>query len=137
MCRVSPTVHLRIDEDVLEVWPVEFTTSSSYICDDALLTELLRQVSADHKIASVTADRAYDPHKCHDVIAQREAVAVISPRESAKQWKIETACAVARNEAPWVSKCLGRHSCEDQVDIFAKAAQRPKCTASNALFSAL
>ena len=41
------------------------------------LPELLSQISPDQEIASVTADGAYDPRKCHDAIAERGAAAVI------------------------------------------------------------
>ena len=64
-----------------------------------MLPELLAQIPADQDIASVTADGACDTRKCHDAIAERGAHAVIPPRKNARQWKTETAGAVARNEA--------------------------------------
>jgi hypothetical protein len=72
-----------------------------------MLPELLAQIPADQDIASVTADGAYDTRKCHDVIAERGANAVIPPRKNAKPWKAITAGAVARNEALRVSRYLG------------------------------
>jgi hypothetical protein len=51
---------------------------------------------------------AYDTRKCHDVIADRGARAVIPPRKNAKPWKTVTAGAITRNEALHASKYLGR-----------------------------
>jgi Transposase DDE domain len=73
-----------------------------------MLPELLAQIPPDQKIASVTADGAYDTRKCHDAIAERRAHAVIPPRKNAKPWKAITAGAAARNEALRASKYLGR-----------------------------
>ena len=73
-----------------------------------MLPDLLDQISPDQEIASVTADGAYDTRKCHDVIAERGAHAVIPPRKTAKPWKAVTAGAIARNEALRASKYLGR-----------------------------
>ena len=73
-----------------------------------MLPELLAQIPADQDIASVTADGAYDTRKCHDAIADRGTAAIIPPRKNAKPWKTVTAGAVARNEALWASKYLGR-----------------------------
>jgi len=73
-----------------------------------MLPDLLDQISPDQEIASVTADGAYDTRKCHDVIAERGAHAVIPPRKTAKPCKAVTAGAIARNEALRASKYLGR-----------------------------
>jgi hypothetical protein len=56
----------------------------------------------------VTADGAYDTRRCHDVIAARNAHAVIPPRKNAKPWKPTSAGAIARNEAVNASRHLGR-----------------------------
>jgi len=63
---------------------------------------------ADQTIGSVTADGAYDTRRCHDVIAARNAHAVIPPRKNAKPWKPTSAGAIARNEAVNASRYLGR-----------------------------
>ena len=73
-----------------------------------MLPELLKQIPPDQPIASVTADGAFDTHKCHDAIAERGAAAVIPPRKNAKPWKPDTAGAVARNEALRTSRRFGR-----------------------------
>ena len=56
----------------------------------------------------MTADGAYDTRRCHDVIAARNAHAVIPPRKNAKPWKPTSAGAIARNEAVNASRYLGR-----------------------------
>ncbi len=56
----------------------------------------------------MTADGAYDTRRCHDVIAARNAHAVIPPRKNAKPWKPTSAGAIARNEAVKTSRHLGR-----------------------------
>lgn len=117
--RVWRKVHLGIDEETLEVRPVEVTGSD--VGDAPMLPELLSQIPADQDIASVTApshglqanrcratDGAYDTRKCHDAIAERGAAAVIPPRKNAKPWKAVTAGAAARNEALRAAKYLGR-----------------------------
>ncbi len=70
--------------------------------------DLLNQIPLDQEFDSVTADGAYDTHKCHDAIAVRNAHAVAPPRESAKVWKPDTLGAKARNNAVRSSKYLGR-----------------------------
>jgi transposase len=104
--RVWRKIHLGIDEETLEVRAVEIT--GSHIGDAPVLPDLLDQIPQDQEICSVTADGAYDTRKCHDVIADRGAHAVIPPRKNAKPWKAITAGAVARNEALRASKYLGR-----------------------------
>lgn len=90
----------------MEIRAIEIT--GSHIGDAPVLPDLLSQIPTDEEIGSVTADGAYDTRKCHDVIANRGAHAVIPPRKNAKPWKTVTAGAVARNEALRASKYLGR-----------------------------
>ena len=80
--RVWRKIHLGIDEETLEVRAVEIT--GSHIGDAPVLPDLLDQIPQDQEICSVTADGAYDTRKCHDVIADRGAHAVIPPRKNAK-----------------------------------------------------
>ena len=104
--RVWRKIHLGIDEQTLEVRAVEIT--GTHIGDALVLPDLLSQIPEGQEIGSVTADGAYDTRKCHDVIAERGAHAVIPPRKNAKPWKTVTAGAVARNKALRASKYLGR-----------------------------
>ncbi|MEW9922511.1 IS5 family transposase [Marimonas sp. MJW-29] len=104
--RIWRKIHIGIDEETLEVRAVEVTSSN--VGDAPMLPELLYQIPADQTIGSVTADGAYDTRKCHDVIAARNAHAVIPPRKNAKPWKPTSAGAIARNEAVNASRYLGR-----------------------------
>ncbi|MGZ2260008.1 IS5 family transposase [Roseobacter sp. A03A-229] len=104
--RIWRKIHLGIDEETLEVRAIEVTTSN--VGDAPMLPELLNQIPADQAIGSVTADGAYDTRRCHDVIAARNAHAVIPPRKNAKPWKPTSAGAIARNEAVNASRYLGR-----------------------------
>ncbi|TDK53375.1 IS5 family transposase [Antarcticimicrobium luteum] len=104
--RIWRKIHIGIDEETLEVRAIEVTTSN--VGDAPMLPELLNQIPADQTIGSVTADGAYDTRRCHDVIAARNAHAVIPPRKNAKPWKSTSAGAIARNEAVNASRYLGR-----------------------------
>ncbi len=104
--RIWRKIHIGIDEETLEVRAVEVTTSN--VGDAPMLPELLNQIPADQTIGSVTADGAYDTRRCHDVIAARNAHAVIPPRKNARPWKPSSAGAIARNEAVNASRYLGR-----------------------------
>ena len=73
-----------------------------------MLAALLDQIPPDQEIGSVTADGAFDTHKCHEAIAARGAAAIILSRKNAKPWTPGTAGAVARNEAVRASKRFGR-----------------------------
>lgn len=64
-----------------------------------MLPDLPNQIPPEQELGSVTADGAYDTHKCHDAIAARNADAIIPPRKNAKLWKPNTPGARARNEA--------------------------------------
>ena len=104
--RVWHKIHLRIDEETMEVRAVEIT--GSHIGDAPVLPDLLNQIPAYVQIGSVTADGTYDTRKCHDAITERGDHPVIQPRKNAKPWKSATAGAVARNEELRASKHLGR-----------------------------
>ncbi len=104
--RIWRKIYIGIDEKTLEVRAVEVTTSN--VGDALMLPELLNQIPPEQDIGSVTADGAYDTRRCHDVIAARNAYAVIPPRKNAKLWKPVSAGAIARNEAVNASRYLGR-----------------------------
>ena len=104
--RLWRKIHTGIDEQTLEIQAVEVTSSS--IGDASMLPDLLNQITADQELGSITADGAYDTHKCHYAIAARNARAVIPPRKNAKLGKPDTPGARARNEAVRASKYLGR-----------------------------
>ena len=56
-------IHIGIDEKSLEIRAAELTTSD--VGDAPMLPELLDQIAPEQKIASVTADGAFDTRKCH------------------------------------------------------------------------
>ena len=96
--RVWRKMHLRIDEETLEVRAVENTGSN--IGDAPILPDLIDQIPPDEEIASITADGAFDTRKCHDAIADRGAHAVIPPRKNAKPCQTVTAGAVDLGHHP-------------------------------------
>jgi hypothetical protein len=119
--RLWRKIHIGIDEKSLEIRAAEFTTSD--VGDAPMLPELLDQIPPEQEIATVTADGAFDTHKCHRfgglrgpirghgpprTIAARGAAAIIPPRKNAKPWKPDTAGAIARNEILRISKRVGR-----------------------------
>ena len=95
--RVWRKIHIGIDEKTLEIRAAEVTSSD--VGDAPMLPELLDQIPPDQQIASVTADGAFDPRKCHDAIADRGAAAIIPPRKNAKPWTAGSAGATARIKA--------------------------------------
>ncbi len=91
--RLWRKLHLGMDEETLEIRAVGVTTSN--VGDAPMLPDLLEQIPPDQEIATVTADGAYDTHRCHNVIATRGAAAIIPPRKNAQLWKPTTAGAIA------------------------------------------
>ncbi|WP_299414736.1 IS5 family transposase [uncultured Sulfitobacter sp.] len=69
-------VHLGMDEETLEIRAFGVTTRN--VGDAPMLPDLLDQIPPDQEIATVTADRAYDTRRCHNVLAARGAAAIIS-----------------------------------------------------------
>ena len=61
--RVWRKIHIGTDEQTLKIRAAEFTISD--VGDAPMLPELLDQIPPDQKIASVTADGAFDSSKCH------------------------------------------------------------------------
>ena len=95
-----------MDEETLEIRAVGVTISN--VGDAPMLPDLLEQIPPDQEIARVTADGAYDPRRCQNVIAARGGAAIIPPRKNAHLWQPTTAGAIARNEAVRACKYLAR-----------------------------
>ena len=76
------------------------------------MEDLLAQIPLDEQIDSVYTDGAYDTKRCRQVIADRQAYAVIPPRKNAKPWKDIKAHSRERNELLRTVKRLGRTLCK-------------------------
>lgn len=73
-------LHLGVDEATGEIVVAEVTTNDYH--DSEILPSLLNGI--DGEVAQVSGDGAYDTFDCHEVIAQRAAVATIPPRHDAR-----------------------------------------------------
>ena len=73
-----------------------------------MLGDLLNQIPQDEWIDSVYTDGAYDTKQCRQVIADRQAHAMILPRKNAKPWKDQQVRSIERNELLKTVKLLGR-----------------------------
>ena len=73
-----------------------------------MLGDLLNQIPQDEQINCVYTDGAYDTKQCRQVIADRQAHAVIPPRKNAKPWKDTKSSSLERNELLRTVKRLGR-----------------------------
>ena len=76
-------LHLGADEATGEI--VAAVVSTNDVTDAAVLPELVAQVADE--IKQVTGDGAYDKRDCYAAIHQREARAVIPPRQNARIWQ--------------------------------------------------
>ena len=75
----------------------------------------------------MTTDGAYDTRRCRDVIAARNAHAIIPPRKNAKPWKPTSDDAIARNEAVNASRYLGRAICRRWSGYHRRSRVETKC----------
>jgi len=78
------------------------------VSDSQVHGDLLNQIPLDEQIDSVYTDGAYDTKQCRQVIADREAHAVIPPRKNARPWKDTKVHSRERNELLRTVKHLGR-----------------------------
>lgn len=99
-------VHIAMDAGTGDVRAVEFTSSRQG--DSPLLPDLLAQIPPDEPIDTVTADGAYDTRRCHGVIIDRGANAIIPIRRNGRAWKEDCPAAIARNEILRATRHLGR-----------------------------
>ncbi len=76
--------------------------------DSQVLGDLLNQIPLDEQIDSVYTDGAYDTKQCCQVIADRQAHAVIPPRKNARPSKDTKVHSLERNELLRTVKHLGR-----------------------------
>lgn len=99
-------LHIGIDAETLQIRAVQLTTNN--VSDSQVLGDLLDQIPPDELIDSVYTDGAYDTKQCRQVIADRQAHAVIPPRKNAKPWKDQKTGSLERNELLKTVKRLGR-----------------------------
>ena len=99
-------LHIGIDAETLQIRAVQLTTNN--VSDSQVLSDLLDQISLDEQIDSVYTDGAYDTKRCRQVIADRQAHAVIPLRKNARSWKDTKAHSQERNELLRTVKRLGR-----------------------------
>ena len=99
-------LHIGIDAETLQIRAVQLTTNN--VSDSQILGDLLDQIPQDEQIDSVYTDGAYDTKQCRQVIADRQAHAVIPPRKNAKPWKDQKTGSLERNELLKTVKRLGR-----------------------------
>ena len=99
-------LHIAIDAETLQIRAVQLTTNN--VSDSQVLKDLLDQISLDEPIDSIYTDGAYDTKRCRQVIADRQAHAVIPPRKNAKPWKDIKVHSRERNEPLRTVKRLGR-----------------------------
>ena len=72
-------LHIGIDAKTLQIRAVQLTTNN--VSDSQVLGDLLNQIPQDERIDSVYTDGAYDTKQCRQVIADRQAHAMIPPRK--------------------------------------------------------
>jgi hypothetical protein len=71
---------LGINADTLEIWAIEVTDNS--VGDVSMQLEMLFKIPEHERIASVSADSAYDTKACHGAIARHQADAIIPLRKN-------------------------------------------------------
>lgn len=65
--------------------------------DSQVLGDLLNQIPEDERVDSVYTYGAYDTKQCRQVIADRQAQAVIPLRKNAEPWKDKKMGSLERN----------------------------------------
>ncbi|WP_257226779.1 MULTISPECIES: IS5 family transposase [unclassified Acinetobacter] len=122
-------LHIGIDAKTLQIRAIQLTTNN--VSDSQVLGDLLNQISQDEQIDSVYTDGAYDTKQCRQVIADRQAHAVIAPRKNAKPWKDTKSSSLERNELFRTIKRLGRTLWKNGQAIIGEVWLKLRCTALN------
>ena len=140
--RVWRKIHIGIDEQTLEIWAAELTTSD--VGDAPMLPELLDQIPLDQEIASVTADGAFTPESATTPYIARQWFAC-KPRErpseelppSYRPARTPSPGSPIRREQSPVMKPCAYHAAsveppgDDGAVTTGEAASSPRCTVSN------
>jgi hypothetical protein len=122
-------LHIGIDAKTLQIRAVQLTTNN--VSDSQVLGDLFDQIPLDEQIDSVYTDGAYDTKQCRQVIADRQAHAIIPPRKNAKPWKDIKVHSQERNELLKTVKRLGRALWKSGLVIIGEVWSKPRCIASN------
>ena len=99
-------LHIGIDAETLQIRAIQLTTNN--VSDSQVLGDLLDQILEEEQIDSIYTDGAYDTKQCRQLIADRQAHAVIPPRKNARPWKDTKISSLERNELLRTVKRLGR-----------------------------
>ncbi|EXC46499.1 transposase DDE domain protein [Acinetobacter baumannii 99063] len=118
-----------IDAETLQIRAIQLSTNN--VSDSQVLGDLLDQIPQDEQIDSVYTDGAYDTKQCRQVIADRQAHAVIPPRKNAKPWKDTKISSLERNELLRTVKRLGRTFGRNGPAIIGEVWLKLRCIASN------
>ncbi len=95
-----------MDTTTSDIRAVEFTPSRDG--DSPILPELLDQIPEDEQIGTVTADGDNDTCRCHVMIIERQATAIIPVRKNGHLWKEDCPAAQARNRTLRATCHFGR-----------------------------
>ena len=77
-------LHLAVDADSHEV--VAAALTAVFVSAAEVFPDLLEQLPAEERLASVAADGAYETQTCHNALLNRGARALIPPRAGAAAW---------------------------------------------------
>ena len=78
-------LHIAIDAETLQIRAVQQITNN--VGDSQVLGNLLNQIPQDEHIDSVYTDGAYDMKRSRQLVVDRNAHAIIPPRNNSKPWK--------------------------------------------------
>ena len=120
-------VHLAMDTATSDIRAVECTSSSDG--DSPVLPELLGQIPEGEDIGTATAGGAYDTHRCHTAIIDRQATPIIPIRKNGRPWKEDCPAAIARNEILRATRHYGRAFWKRWAGCHIRAGSRQTCDA--------
>ena len=129
-------LHIGIDDKTLQIRAVQLTTNN--VSDSQVLGDLLNQIPQDERIDSVYTDGAYDTKQCRQVIADRQAHAMIPPRKKCETMERYKEQAARQSEMNYFEQLILRNSAS-QAGHYGKNGQaiigevwlKLRCTALN------
>lgn len=95
-----------MDTATSDIRAVGFTSSGDG--DSPVLPGLLDQIPEGEDIVTVTAGGASETRRCHTVIIDLQATAIIPIRKNCRPWNEACPDAIARNEIPRATRRYGR-----------------------------